>query len=117
MSKENVDKVLLRLVQSANLRGGAVPVVLECDGLLVSGQLVGRQEYEVALRDHLIAAGAAAEDAGQMAHGAVQEDNEQYDLLHVHVKNATLYTSGSTVDVAWWRGRLSDIDSLSLPGA
>jgi hypothetical protein len=112
----------------------ALHITLSCDGLVVSGRLIGAKEYFDAMRETILeGAGELLEKYKVEAQQAFEkllpdteqlpERREEWDDFYepddrrespdfVHLANVTIHTLGSSTQVPFWRGRLCAVTSF-----
>lgn len=114
----------------------AQQITLCCDGLVVSGRLIGAKEYFDGMRETVLE-GAGELMAGQTGtrqrrhwrsssptpsvslsasmgttYDFYEPDDRRESPDYIHLAEATVHYGGSTRDVRFWRGRLSAVSSF-----
>ena len=126
----NSDYFLQILVKACNTSDLSLSITLNVRGLLVSGDLIGGEQYFDCFASDMKDAGMSAEDAdlfkklgGIYTKQKEQIKDKKYDETapppqYIHLKNAQICLPGGspipTNRGVWWRGRLEAIDGFHL---
>ena len=132
------DPVLTLMVDLADNLGPhtdqALQLTLCCGGLVVTGRLIGAQEYFAAMGPTILKGAEELMDKYKRAAGEtlerllpdterLPERREEWDDFYepddyrdapefVHLTEAQIFVSGSTTRVSFWRGRLCEVTSF-----
>jgi hypothetical protein len=121
------DWMLRYLVDLANLRGLQMGITLQLEGMLVSGVLVGGQDYFDGItnnisdalggNDQTKAIADLFERMNQAVHAETNPDMPTPPPAYIHLKDAYFFQSADAAPIpsgqgVWWRGRLTRISGF-----
>ena len=113
-----IDRYLQSFVQVAESQLG-FGVTLTVNGVVVTGDVVSRDDYLQGITDSAISSWNGERIEGEPLSGVkevfgIEETDESEDLpTYVHLKDAKILLGGSgRVPGGWWRGRLESVDGF-----
>jgi hypothetical protein len=121
------DWMLRYLVDLSNLRGLQMGITLQVDGMLVSGILVGGQDYFDGITQTISAALGNAEETksiadlfervNQAVHAGTSPDVPSPPPAYIHLKDTYFFQSADATPIpngqgVWWRGKLSRVSGF-----
>lgn len=110
------NEMLAQLVAHVNYQKLEVPIFLHLETFSVRGQLVANSVFAEAQREHLaLHAPSLDEKTRALIAQWSASENEARAVMWLHVREATIRGHGEPMRAAWWRGRLEDVSSFSLP--
>ncbi|HEX9997202.1 MAG TPA: hypothetical protein VGB45_08675 [Abditibacterium sp.] len=110
------NEMLAQLVAHTNWKQLEMPIILHFETMSVRGTLVGHTFFKQAQVEHLKHYAPALDDKMRELVSQINAtENEAHNVQWVYLRDATVRGHGDSMRVAWWRGRLSDVCSFSIP--